>query len=667
MGLPFLGELLVLTGVGVLATLLVARFRLPAVAGLLLAGAVVGPHGLGLVADIEGTKKLAEVGVALLLFTIGLEFSLASFARIGRLLILGGSLQVGLTILGVMAIFWFTGHSVTRGIFFGFLVALSSTAIVLRGLSERRELDAPHGRFIMGTLIFQDLCVVPMMLVLPVLSGSGANGTFTAMATALAKAAALVIAVGFLARTIVPKLFAHVDALRVREIFLLSVLAVSSGTIYVTSLAGLSYALGALLAGMIFSESEYAHRAMTEVLPLRDVFSSLFFMSVGMLFDGHVLHEYPAEVILVFLGLFVGKGLIATVSCMAMRFPAWVAWLSGVSLAQFSEFGFVLASTGMSLGLMTAGESRIFFAAGIFSMFITPLAIRVAPHVTAGMNLLRPLERLMGVRGIDEVHRKEKNLKDHIVVAGYGLGGQIVTDALRESKISHVAIDLNSDTVRLARAGGRPVYYGDATSEETLRHAGVEHARALVLLLNDATSNRRVIAAAKRVAPNTPVFARTHYVSERPSLKDLGASDVVFEELEAGVEMMARVLRHMGIPRNILSERVREIRQKTQLSARKTTFASQPLSAFRELEKIKVETYEIRASDCANGKSAIQIGLRQKTGAFVIAVQRAGDVAELPNGDFVLRQGDVVYLAGARASISNAFSVLESGEVESTA
>jgi len=559
--IPLLDELTLVAVLGVAVTLLLARFELPAVAGLLAVGALVGPFGLGLVRSVHAIEVLAEIGVVLLLFTIGLEFSLARLRDVFRKVALGGALQVGLTTLVVAGVAMALGQGPRRGVFYGFVFALSSTAIVLRALTERRELDAPHGRFIVGTLVFQDLCVIPMVLVIPLLASSApASQALVGVAFALGKAALVVVGTIVVAGLVVPKIFAWVDASRSREAFLLTVLGLCIGTAWLTSLAGLSLALGAFLGGMIVAGTEHRHRALGEILPLRDAFLCVFFVSLGMLFDARVVLRSPLLVALLLFGFVVGKGVLATIAALAMRFPARVAWLSGVGLAQFGEFGFVTTRLAQHHGVIDDAAAGPLLAAGILSMFVTPLLTRWAPHFTAGERILAPLERLLGVRGIDDAARPE-GLRGHVVLVGFGVAGRLAARALVDAGLPIVVLELNAANVRAGRELGLPVFYADATSEEALRHADVEHAREVVLLMNDPAASFRVIDCVRRVAPGVPLLVRTRYQADRPALAALGIERVVVEETEGALDVVRRVLETAAVPRSGVVREVARVRQ----------------------------------------------------------------------------------------------------------
>lgn len=653
---PLLDELAVIACIAVVVTVVLARLKLPTVAGLLAAGALVGPNALKMVTEIHAIEVLAEVGVVLLLFTIGLEFSLAHLRNIFRQVAIGGGLQVGLTTAATAAVCVAIGEPFERGIFYGFIVALSSTAIVLRGLSERRELDAPHGKLIVGTLIFQDLCVVPMVLIVPMLGSGG--GSALDVGLALGKAALLVAATIAIARFVVPLVLRFVDASRSREVFLLAIIGICIGTAWITSLAGLSLALGAFLAGMVVAGTEYGHRAMGDMLPLRDAFVSVFFVSLGMLFDVRVVLAEPLAVLVLLLAFTAGKGLLATLAAMSMRFPARAAWLAGVGLAQFGEFGFVLARLGQSKGVVEAGALDPLLNAGIASMFLTPLLLRAAPHITAGERLLAPLERLIGVRGIDEADENAK-LSGHVVIVGFGVAGRFAASTLAACDVPFVVLELNADTVRSAKKQNLPLYYADATSEEALGHAHLAEARLLVLLMNDPQAAERVISTARRVAPNVPILMRTHYFSNRKRLVEMGASDVVAEEVESAIEVVARMLRSVDMPRNVIDERIRLFRAETRTSERRHTVPRKRVAEVSGLAELKIESVEIRDGSVAIGNSPLGLQLQTKTGALAVAVRRgeALDQELDPHSPFAL--GDVVYLVGSEDAIRAAVALFE--------
>ncbi len=552
-----LRDLLVVLSASILVVVALHRLRLPTIAGLLVAGAAIGPTGLALVGDTEAVGRLAEIGVVMLLFSIGLEFSLASLRRIARMVCVGGALQVGLTLAATFATATLLGHTGSRAVFFGFLVALSSTAIVLRGLSERGEVEAPHGRLIVGVLLFQDLCVVPMMLVTPMLASEATD--FASIAFALAKAAVVMVLAVVLARFIVPRIFQRVAQTQRRDVFLLAVVLVCAGIAWATSLVGLSLALGAFLAGIVLADSEYGHQALADVLPLRDLFTSLFFVSVGMLLDLDLLARAPQHVLSLAVFLLALKFVLAALAALLMRLPARVALLAGVGLAQVGEFSFVLADLGADVGLMSGEERATFLAASVLTMLITPLLLRLGPHLAAGARRLERVDRLFGVRDEDVVLLKRQRA-GHVVILGYGVGGALLARALKRVNVEYVIVDLDLDRVRAGRAGGEPIGYGDVTSPEILEHLGIARASYVAVMLNDPDASRRVVLTVRQLAPRTSIHARARDQIERRRLISAGATEVSAQEVEASLQLMENLLTGLGRPRDQVVEVVRDSR-----------------------------------------------------------------------------------------------------------
>ncbi len=590
-----------------------------------------------------------------LLFTIGLEFSAKRLKHIFGQVALGGFFQVILTIAVTVLIARSLDIPLPLGLFYGFVFSLSSTAIVLRALSERRELDVPHGRFIVGTLIFQDLCVVPMVLIVPFLvSEQSQLAALQDIGLALGKAVVLVLILWSVSRHVIPRWLNWVDASRSREVFLLAILGLCIGTAWLTSLVGLSLALGAFLGGMVVADTQYGQRAMGDILPLRDAFVSIFFISLGMLFQPATLVQEPQLVAWMLFGLIAVKGLIATIAALLMKFPARVAWLAGVGLAQFGEFGFVLTKLATDNGLVTSRDTQPLLAAGVISMFLTPLLLRMAPHFTAGERLLAPLERLLGVRSIDEFDDGREKPQQHVIIVGYGLAGREAARALERCGIPHIVLELNAEIVRQAKIQRQPVFYGDATSEEALGHAHLSSARLLVLMMDDPKAAQRVVDTAKRVAPEVPVLMRTRYLREKQGLIALGAADVVAEEVEGAVEMIARILRLLEQPRNVIHDSVHAVRRDLQESPRPIKIPRMEKRAAGGIDGIKIESMLVRENAAVVGKSPVELRLRSSTGVLVIALRRGAEFFSEPDPHQNFQPGDIVYVVGSTEAIESA-------------
>jgi len=344
-----------------------------------------------------------------------------------------------------------------------------------------------------------------------------------------------------------------------------------------------------------------------------------------------------------------------------MRFPPRVAMIAGIGLAQLGEFGFVLARAGGDLGLLRPSETRVLLGGAVVSMLITPVALRVAPHLAAGASRLRGLSKLLGARSIDEPTEEHASIGGHVVIVGFGIAGRVLASALKVASVPYLVIEINADTVRAARSMGEPAYYGDIASEEALSHARVRQAKSLVLLINDPNAAERAIAAAKRYAPETPVFVRTHYQRDAQRLLALGASDVVVEEVEAGLEMLARALRHAGTPRNVLMAELDRARQATTASSRPATSPRPRLGALGDLADMKIEMVLIHDDSFAAGRSTRDLDVRARTGALIVAIKRGGEVMHISDPDDAFRPGDMVFIAGSLGAVIQATTLLEEG------
>lgn len=662
--LTFLYQLVVIFGVAVLVAVLLGRIGLPTIAGMLLAGVLMGPNGLAIIVSTHDVELLAEVGVVLLLFTIGLELSLDRLRRIWRLVAFGGGVQVVLTVLATVGVALGLGRDLNESILYGFLVALSSTAIVLRALSERDEMDAPHGRMILGVLIFQDLSVVPMMLVVPMLAADAAASPGS-VAMALGGAALMVVAVVGGAWLVVPRILRIVAAERKRDLFVLTVLLICIGTAWLTSLSGLSLALGAFLAGIVLAGSGYGHQAMSDILPFRDAFTSLFFISVGMLLDVRLLLEEPLLVGLLFVGLLLAKFIIATMAGLVMRFPLRVALVTGIGLAQVGEFSFVLVKVGEGAGVIGGVESRLFLTVGVMTMLVTPVLVRIAPHLAAGMSRLNPLQREFGALNPEEELPDKKGLADHVIIAGFGMGGRMLAAALKSIDIPYVVLELDPGRVDSYRKKGEPIFYGDVTSTEVLDHVNCTLAREIVLVINDPRAVRRCIAGVRHHAPEQHITVRTRYFEDIAELKRLGATDVVVEEFENAVELMARVLRRAGTPRNVIADRIGEARESREEQVRPLTIPRQRLEHHAELmREMKIESYLLGKDDWAVNRSIREIGLRAETETTIVALHREGVLTANPGAQQELIAGDIVYLIGELGSVTASMQFLRTGNAD---
>lgn len=660
--LPIFEDLLILLATSIPIAFLSNRLRLPVVVALMITGILIGPYGLALINDVHAVEVLAEIGVVLLLFAIGLEFSLRRILEMKRMVFGGGGLQVTLTVLLTTFIAYQSGRRFGQAVFFGFLLALSSTAIVLKSYMDRAELDSPHGKAGIGILLFQDLCVVPMMLLVPTLSGkegSSAAGILLTLGSAFAAVAVIV----FTARKVIPYLLHHIVRLRSPEVFIIFIVLVSLGTSWLTAQFGLSLALGAFIAGLVLSESEYSHQIVADILPFRDVFNSVFFISIGMLLSLGFLVTNVLAVMVWVAGLLVGKALIVALAARLLGNSLRVSTMAAVGLAQVGEFSFILAKVGVGQGLLSESDYQTFLAAAIISMIATPFLIKAAPRIGYRVQSWLSPDSVLEPTMIGYDPGKEK-LKGHIIIVGYGLNGHNLSKVLRRINIPYVILDLNAETVRKAAASnGEPIMYGDATRKEVLHHLNLERARIIVLAISDPIATRRTVALAREMNPDIYIIVRTRYMSEMADLYKLGANQVIPEEFETSIEIFSRVLREYGISRNVIQGEVEEIRREGYQMLRDPSLPLLEMSAIGEaLGAASTETLFIDRNSPAIGKTIGDMDLRKQTGATVITVIRDGNTEINPGPAFKLEAEDILVLLGSPEQIETAIEQIISAQ-----
>ncbi|MFY9553114.1 MAG: cation:proton antiporter [Blastocatellia bacterium] len=662
---PVFNDLLILLLVSVPIAFICDRLRLPVIIGFMISGIVIGPFGFGLIRDVHAVEILAEIGVVLLLFTIGLEFSLRRIVEMKRLVLWGGGLQVVLTTLLIIGVTYLLGRPLSQQIFFGFLFTLSSTAIVLKTYMDRREMDTPHGKAAVGILLFQDLCIVPMMLMVPILSGKeGSSAVHIALTLGGALLAIVIIIVA--ARIIVPRALHSIVRLRSSEVFIIFVVLVTLGTSWLTAQFGLSLALGAFIAGLVLSESEYSHQIVADILPFRDVFNSIFFVSIGMLLSVSFVVMNLLPVLAWVGGLILGKALVALVAVRILGNSLRVSAMAGIGLAQVGEFSFILAKVGIGQRLLSDTDYQTFLAAAIMSMIATPFLIQAAPRIGYALqSILAPrslLEPTIGGFGVQE------QLRGHVVIVGYGLNGRNLSNVLQAVNVSFVVLELNPDVVREAKDRGAPILYGDSTRKEVLHRAELEHARILVVAISDPIATRRTVALAREMNIDIHIIVRTRYMSEMTDLHKLGANQVIPEEFETSIEIFSRVLREYGFARNVVQREADKIRhegyQKLRLPSAPHIEAGTMAEA---LGTASTQTLFVDATSPAVGKTLGEMDLRRRTGATLIAAIRDGDSQINPGPEFKFAPDDIIVLFGSPEEIEKAIEVVAASDAQESA
>jgi CPA2 family monovalent cation:H+ antiporter-2 len=648
---PLIADLLILLAVSLPVVFLTRRLGLPALVGFLLTGVALGPGALGAVESADRVTRLAEIGVMLLLFTIGLEFSLARLGRMARLLIGAGSIQVGVTVAVVGFGAWMFDYTGAQAAVLGFIVALSSTALCLAMLESRGELESAYAGPTLAILLFQDLCVVPILMVLPVLAGAGKVSVGAiVLRSALGLAAVGVVAIA--ARRLMPFVLRQVLRLRSHELFIGVIVLTCFGTAWLTATLGLSLAIGAFLAGLIVSESEYSHQVVADVLPLRDLFSSVFFVSVGMLLDPAIVLEEPVVICALTAGVLAVKTIVAGNAVLPFRASPQVALLSGVALSQVGEFSFVITSEAARLDLLTGDTVQRVVAVSVFTMLMTPFLSHVAARIAES-------RELPGLIPDADLHGS-KSLRGHVVVVGYGHNGRNLSRVLREAGVPYRAVDVDLEAVGKGKDEGDPVIFGDATRPIVLRRIRADEAAAIAVTFTNPDQVRRMVSVARQVNPHASIVVRTRYVDEMDELYDLGASDVIPEEFEATVDMFARILQSLSVPKNVIAAQVDVIRSRHYALLRGKGESRSYLESLYELfTAATVVTYLVRPDSPAIGRSIGEIALERHAGTKLTAVVRRGESIVQPGPDFVVDKGDILVLTGAHAQIAAARDIME--------
>ena len=634
------------------AVVMVGFFRslnLPPVLAYLLVGAVGGPHALNLMQESEGARHLAEFGVVFLMFSIGLEFSLGRLMAMKRIVFGLGLVQV----LASIAVFTLAGRAFGLGwiaaFALGSTLATSSTAILSKLLADRMELERPHGREVIGVLLFQDIAVVPLLILLPALSRPAEEMLFT-LGLAAVKVVFLLLLVLVFGQRLMRWWFTLVARRRSGELFMLNVLLITLGLAWVSELVGLSLALGAFLAGMLISETEYRYQVEEDIKPFRDVLLGLFFVTVGILLDvTEIVRNLPAVLGLLVALLAVKFGIVFAAS-RVFGSATGTAMRSGLWLCAGGEFGFVLLSQVLDLGLMPHALSQVTVAALVLSMLLAPLVVQVSDKLVmrfvASEWLLRSME-------LTRVAAQSLNTEKHILICGYGRSGQYMAHFLEQENVSYVALDLDPERVREAAAAGETVVYGDAARRETLVAAGILRASALVVSFDEVEAALRVIHHAHALRPGLSVVVRASDEADMEKLAQAGAAEVVPEALEASIMLASHALALTGVPITRVVRRIREIRNQRYALMRGFFQGSGDASTGSDASEARLRSVTLPAGAAGVGRSLGELGLDQ-LGVSVSAVRRRGIRGLSPGPETTVEAGDVIVLLGVPAGLEAA-------------
>ncbi len=651
-------NILILLGVAVVLVALFRYLHLPQILAYLFAGILVGPYGLGWIPDTQETRYLAEFGLVFLMFTIGLEFSLPKLMAMKSIVIGLGGAQVLISCLAFGAVAWWMGVPIEGAIVIGGILALSSTAIVMKLLTEQLEQTSRHGRHAFGVLLFQDLVVVPFLILIPALGGDAEGSVLAALGWALFKSVAVLVVIFPLGRWLLRPLLHEVATARQREFFMLTVLLVTLVAAWLTHQAGLSLALGAFLAGMMLGETEYRHQVESDILPFRDILLGLFFVTVGMMLNLDVVRQWWPWVLASVAAILVFKTVLIMGLGKFFNMETGVALRTGLVLSQGGEFGFALLLQAREHRVLDGDAAQIVLAAVVLSMLAAPLIVRYNGRLA---KLMVPHYTRVRESNLDVIRAEAGETQGHVIICGYGRSGQNIAWMLEQEGIPSLALDLDPVRVRDARDAGKSVVYGDATRHEVLEAAGLRRAKALVISFNDVASTLKILESTRHMRPDMAVIVRTMDDADLDRLKAAGATEVVPESLEGSLMMGSHLLLLLGVPVSRIVRHVRNVRGDRYRMLRgffhgEDVFEGKGPDAYRE----RFHSVTLPPGAHAVGKLLADLHL-DKANIVVSAVRRGGIHGPQPAPDTKLAAGDVLVLFGTPESLEEAEKILLEG------
>ncbi|MBN2418339.1 MAG: cation:proton antiporter [Deltaproteobacteria bacterium] len=620
--------------------LILQRIGLPLILGYIIAGIILSPHTGGLtVSNIHEIELLSEIGIALLLFALGLEFSFKDLKPVKMIAIIGTPVQILLTMLLGMGIGYIMGWDWKVSLWFGALISLSSTMVILKTLMNQGWLGTLSSKVMIGMLIIQDLAVVPMMIILPQLNDPSVG--LPVLGFAAFKAIVFIAGMVLLGTRLLPALMSHIAKLGSRELFLLAITAIGLGIGYLTHMVGLSFAFGAFVAGMVLSESDYGHQALSDIIPLRDLFGLLFFTSVGMLFDPAFLWRNSVQVILLVLAIGSGKGIIFAILSVVFRYKNVIPLAVGLSMFQIGEFSFVLAKVGLTTGSIDTDLYSLILTATIITMLLTPLI----SGQTSRLYALK--KRWFSHESLELFNIPETGLKNHVIIAGGGRVGFQIAQVFKRLQVQFVIIELDHRRFEQAKTSGMAVVYGDAVQDIVLEAAGIKDAKLLVLTLPGIVEARSIITNVKRMNSTIEIIARTSGPDYFELLRQAGVEDIVIPEFEAGIEMTRQSLVRLHVSPADIHRYTEALRNEiyAHLSGLATDYKM--LSQFRNAEQqFDLQWLSLKKESPVVHRSIGESEIRKRTGVSLVGVVRKGTLIPNPDADFVLLPGDIIAIIG---------------------
>jgi len=650
-------EVLAILACAVAIVFLFRKLNLPAILAYLIAGVLVGEHGLALAQENLDYEHFAELGIVFLLFTLGLEFSLPKLLAMRHLVLAVGGLQVSISLIIFTALAMFFGQSFASAFVIGAVLALSSTAIVIRQLSETGAMKRKSGQISVAVLLFQDVAVVPFLIIIPMLAPGTEGSMLTALSIALVKG---IFVVGILLLTgkwVLPKLFELVAQVRTDELFVLTTLLVTLMAAALTQWFGLSMALGAFLAGMMLGESEYKHQLEADIRPYRDILLGLFFVTIGMKLDIGLLLGSPWTLLLTMIAFMAVKVIVIKLLAVSAGEASKDAWGAGFMLAQMGEFGFVLVAMATQVNILSIDVASMLLGAGVISMAITPYIINHARNWSHWLANEEPVD----ITGLDTLPDPTKTLSKHVIICGFGRIGQTVSRFLKQENIDFVAIDIDPLRTRKAREAGENVLFGSSRQAELLHAAHLEYAKLVVIAFGEDKQSAEVIQKVRSLNPKVPILVRTRNDDQLEMLQKAGANEVVPESLEGALMLVSQVLSLSGVPFSRIVRRV-QIERKNHYNHLHGFFQGEHTDMSPEgIERIEFAHAILLTKDCyAVGHSIRSLALKSRR-VHVIALKRGNEEIEQPSDNMILQPDDTIILRGKPRRVERTERFLQEG------
>lgn len=650
-----LKDIVIIFALSTFVNFIFTRIKIPALIGYLITGIVAGPHLLKLISSPENVEVMAEIGVILLMFTIGLEFSLNHLLRIRRIVFFGGFLQLILTAFISMLLARLYNMEWTSALFVGFLTSLSSTAVVLKLLQERSELTTNYGRTIVGILIFQDIILIPMLLFTPVLGGASA-GVGSELTMLLLKTAGIIVFIYIGNRWLMPRLLHTIAMTHSQELFMMSILTICLAVAFLTHELGMSFAFGAFLAGLMISESEYSHNAFGNLIPFKDVFTSFFFVSIGMLLDLGFVYENPWLVIATVILVILIKTLIAGFTAFVLGHTFFGTVVVGLAISQVGEFSFILAGLGRSYEIITPFHFQLFLAVAISTMALSPILINISrPLATLILKLPVPQYLVDGLFPLQQFEIPE--LKNHIVVIGKDSRAINLAAMIKKMQLPFTSIIFDPDMARKQMEKGDQAVFGDAVNEPVLRKAYAHTAEMVIVSVGDLIKAMAIVEQVRRLNKHATIIVRSKHVTDIEELYRLGASQVIPEEFETAIDFFERILGKYLIPRMEIEKSVARIREDNYGIFRDREKVD-GYSLLKDIPDIEIAAVRVGMTSPFAGKRISETAMRKRYGVTLVALKHGETIIPNPEPSAMISANDIAYIFGKPEMIAEIVNVL---------